>query len=329
MADNIRASNGNGPAVTATVTSERPVGSMTIIVDSVQNWPHKGIATSGVPVYDTLGNLTHLVDTTVFEYHLDGSIIEIEAFSPGYTDIGNQPDELVILKPTTAWADTVAEAIDEATLSEISEAEIDTGTASTLKAITGRRVKYIIDKAVAAVQGLTNWITSSMLQNNIITTSKLDLNNLMLPAENVDFTAWQSWTPSFTNFTLGNGTINYARYSKIGSTVHFRIRVTLGSTSSVTGRIAISLPTTSHTSYGTGTGAFVDVTAMYRDISASKSYTGSSIFETTSSIGLGLPITEASGSASPTVFGSTAPTTPFAWGSGDIISVQGTYEAAV
>lgn len=34
----------------------------------------------------------------------------------------------------------------DTTYSEISTAEIDVGTASTLRAITGRRIKYILDK---------------------------------------------------------------------------------------------------------------------------------------------------------------------------------------
>ena len=41
------------------------------------------------------------------------------------------------------------------TYSEITTAEIDTGTASTLRTITGRRVKYILDKVQGWIGGLT------------------------------------------------------------------------------------------------------------------------------------------------------------------------------
>lgn len=41
------------------------------------------------------------------------------------------------------------------TYSEITTAEIDAGTASTLRTITGRRVKYIIDKVQAIISALT------------------------------------------------------------------------------------------------------------------------------------------------------------------------------
>ena len=64
------------------------------------------------------------------------------------------------------------------TYSEIPEAEIDTGTASTARAISGRRAAYIITKAVAAavsaVQALTNWVTTAMLQNGSVTSDKID-----------------------------------------------------------------------------------------------------------------------------------------------------------
>jgi hypothetical protein len=55
---------------------------------------------------------------------------------------------------------------------------------------------------------------------------------------------WTSYTPTFTNFTLGNGTIERAHYVQIGKTVHLDIYVVLGSTSAVSGRIGISLPVT-------------------------------------------------------------------------------------
>ena len=134
---------------------------------------------------------------------------------------------------------------------------------------------------------------------------------------------WQSWTPSFTNFSLGNGTINYARYSKIGSTVHFKLKFTLGSTSSISGRIAFTLPHTVHSSYGTGTDSFVNAMTMFRDVSVPASYGfTAAIFESNSSVGIG-SLSVAVGS-----FISTSSSSPFTWDSGDIIKMEGSYEAA-
>lgn len=55
--------------------------------------------------------------------------------------------------------------------------------------------------------------------------------------------AWSDYTPTFSNFTLGNGTVT-GKYFRIGRFTHFIVQVTLGSTSSVsaTGGIQASLP---------------------------------------------------------------------------------------
>lgn len=55
--------------------------------------------------------------------------------------------------------------------------------------------------------------------------------------------AWSDYTPTFSNFTLGNGTVT-GKYFRIGRLVHFIVQVTLGSTSSVSasGGIQASLP---------------------------------------------------------------------------------------
>jgi len=65
----------------------------------------------------------------------------------------------------------------------------------------------------------------------------------------VPFGAWQSYTPTFNNFTLGNGTITLAKYAQIGKTVMLKVNVNLGSTSVVSGRIGISLPVTGTSDY--------------------------------------------------------------------------------
>ena len=45
--------------------------------------------------------------------------------------------------------------------------------------------------------------------------------------------AWTSYTPTFTNLTLNNGTIDF-KYVQIGKTVHVRGLLTWGSTTSAT-----------------------------------------------------------------------------------------------
>ena len=78
---------------------------------------------------------------------------------------------------------------------------------------------------------------------------------------------YTTWTPTFQNFTLGNGTVT-ARYCEVGNFVNGSMQITLGSTSSVSGVLKIELPTTREAngegsfagliSYvDTGTGSFV------------------------------------------------------------------------
>ena len=106
--DYTRASNGSGEAIRALVTSPRDIGDMDLIVDSVLNYPTKFIATCGDLDIET--GLFDPDSITIFYAQLVGSIIQIDEFAPGYSDVGNAIGQTVLLKPTTPWADAVAEA---------------------------------------------------------------------------------------------------------------------------------------------------------------------------------------------------------------------------
>lgn len=104
----VSASDGNGEAVRATVTGIRNPSSTVINVDSVLNWPSYFIATSGTLLPDgTLDQGT----VTVFSGHLSSTTIVIDGFLPGYSDTGNTVGQVVVLKPTTAWADEIARVL--------------------------------------------------------------------------------------------------------------------------------------------------------------------------------------------------------------------------
>lgn len=118
----LKASDGNGEAATATVTTYRAPGDTNLITDTVSHWPVKGIATSGKLKPDgTLDQTT----VTVFSYVLTGSIIVIDSIAPGYTDMGNEVGQRVVVKPTTLWADTVV-----ANLGEGGSSNLDGGLAT-------------------------------------------------------------------------------------------------------------------------------------------------------------------------------------------------------
>jgi hypothetical protein len=81
---------------------------------------------------------------------------------------------------------------------------------------------------------------------------------------------WIPYTPTLTNMTLGNGTIN-AAYMRTGKTVHVAFRFLLGSTSSIgaSGGKSVSLPlTVKDTNYaifdvmGVGTANYPGITPI-------------------------------------------------------------------
>lgn len=102
---NIYASNGNGEAVRATVTAVRAEGSTTITVDSLVNYPDYFIGTYGTITAD---NTLDPTDTVVFFGHKDSGKIVIDNIVPGYTDAGNTVGQAVLIKPSTAWANQIA-----------------------------------------------------------------------------------------------------------------------------------------------------------------------------------------------------------------------------
>lgn len=55
--------------------------------------------------------------------------------------------------------------------------------------------------------------------------------------------AWASYTPTWTNLSVGNGTV-VAKYVKVNKTVIARLSLVFGSTTSVSGDVIFTLPVT-------------------------------------------------------------------------------------
>jgi hypothetical protein len=124
--------------------------------------------------------------------------------------------------------------------------------------------------------------------------------------------AWTSWTPTFSNFTIGSGTVS-GRYTQIGKTVIFTLEVTLSS--STMGSIpTFTLPVTSRTyktSFMVGSGQIEDVSvAGYPLIAKWNSTTVARLLYRT------------------TVDANITSSAPMSWGNTDNFSLTGTYEAA-
>jgi hypothetical protein len=132
--------------------------------------------------------------------------------------------------------------------------------------------------------------------------------------------AWASWTPTWTNLTVGNAT-QVALYQQTGKTINFRLYITFGTTSSVSGGMTFTLPVTSNSSYiiisqvGFGNSALSSGTGFYPMSVVWASTTTANML-----------CMNASGTYS--ALNVTSSTVPFTWTTGSVLSVQGSYEAA-
>lgn len=126
---------------------------------------------------------------------------------------------------------------------------------------------------------------------------------------------WTAYTPTLSGITLGNGTLS-GRYKQIGKTVYFSISLTLGSTSSITATGPLfGLPVAAVA--GRRQAAAVE----YYDSSATSLVWGLSEIASSTTAPYGPPTT--AGSYWPLL----SSTFPFAFATGDIISINGVYEA--
>jgi hypothetical protein len=127
-------------------------------------------------------------------------------------------------------------------------------------------------------------------------------------------TAWTAYTPTFTGFVLGNGTV-VARYQQIGKTVHGWFDVAFGSTSTFSAAFSVTIPVAAHASipFGLGMGA-----CYYQDTSASLRFSGV--------VGYWDSTTHGMFFLTPTA--TVSNTIPFTWATTDKLSGSFAYEAA-
>jgi hypothetical protein len=121
--------------------------------------------------------------------------------------------------------------------------------------------------------------------------------------------AWTTWSPSWTNLTVGNGTTN-ATYIQIGKTVIARLTFTLGTTSSISGAVSVAVPVAAN---GDALGSCIMTDA------GTQNYTGE--------YWAPYPFTHATNSTYSFISFITA-TAPFTWTTGDSIIINMVYEAA-
>lgn len=133
--------------------------------------------------------------------------------------------------------------------------------------------------------------------------------------------AWTAWTPTWTNLAVGNGTLT-AAYTVIGKTVHVRLLLDIGTTTSITGTISLTLPITAASGYTSGEGSLIGVAKFLDDGTAS--YSGYLQINSTTACA---PVVVTTGSTYAGLAG-VSNTVPFGFATSDDISFTGTYQAA-
>lgn len=85
------------------------------------------------------------------------------------------------------------------------------------------------------------------------TSKKITVEGLLLALLSATGASWglQSWTPTLTNITIGNGTVT-AKYQRIAGLVFYQLTIVAGSTTSSSGLARFSLPQVISSNYAIG-----------------------------------------------------------------------------
>lgn len=128
-----------------------------------------------------------------------------------------------------------------------------------------------------------------------------------------------SFTPSFSNLTIGNGT-RTGTYVLVNKTVYFQAKITFGSTTTLAGNCDLTLPLTP-----TGVSTFDAINATCNFVKNSPTIIclGYTII-----VGSTIRLLATVTSGQYAVQSDIGASVPFTWGTNDVISVAGNYQIA-
>ena len=126
-----------------------------------------------------------------------------------------------------------------------------------------------------------------------------------------------SFTPSFTQFTLGNGTVNYATYVRVQNLIVVQLKVTLGSTSSFAGSSSFTAPVTP-----AETSQFAIGVIRFNDV------TGEEYLGVANMSAGNIQMRPLNAGVTYLQFTTTSSVIPFTWATGDSFTLTATYRVA-
>jgi len=131
-----------------------------------------------------------------------------------------------------------------------------------------------------------------------------------------------TWVPTWTNLTVGNGTV-VARYTQMGPLTTFYINLAFGTTTSITGSVVVSAPTTI---FNTANAVALS-RVQYTDASASATYAGGLSIASATTFNV-RRFFDSGIAGNPTQEAAITATAPFAFAQTDQLSIAGLYFTA-
>jgi hypothetical protein len=184
--------------------------------------------------------------------------------------------------------------------------ELGSGVANADMAVMGEAT--VKGRAVGSGTSIPADLTGAQVAAIVMAGGQLAFPATQIPSANantLDDYEEGTYTPTYTNITIGNGTVS-SKYTKVGDLIHLEWSITWGSTTSATASpTTIGLPFTAGAD-GAGSASALDFgSAFFHPI----------VFRSTTSM---VPRSPSAGSYSGTV--------PFTWTTGDVLTITTTYK---